>query len=329
MCDLLASAALRSPLSSTASTFLPRASCALLLAGDSITYRIAASIRHHTFDAPFRSHFLASREWPTTTPVDWRTLGNLCQSSKHRTFILKLVHCILPCGRNLNCIDPNASPYCPACGEIESNDHFLTCHHPSRVVKKLASHIKKCKSDPDLCDLLLSAVNSVVTGVPFHIHHVQPAYRHIAVHQSELGLINLLCGIFVLHWRERQETYWETNGSDSNTPGILSVISSVWDDLFALWRLRCDQRHGLTMQSQESKISRSTIAQITSLYEIKNFVMPEDRKLFFPSLAEHLRQPQSALCAWLHNHSDHLTSSHAQALSSNTTHTRSITSYFQ
>ena len=78
----------------------------------------------------------------------------------------------------------------------------------------------------------------------------------------------------------------------------------------------------------ESEISRRTITQITSLYSLRHSVLPEDRKLFYPSLALHLQQPQSALRAWLHNHSSHLKSSHAQALSSNLTHTRPLISYF-
>ena len=83
------------------------------------------------------------------------------------------------------------------------------------------------------------------------------------------------------------------------------------------------------MAEQETEQVRQIVMQLMDLYQFRHSVLPEHCDLYRPSLDEHLREPTADLLAWLANHSDCLRASHLEAVTSNITHTRPITSYFQ
>ena len=106
-------------------------------------------------------------------------------------------------------------------------------------------------------------------------------------------------------------------------------MNTIWSGLHDLWQFHNEQRHGKEMAEQESEQICQITMQLTDLYQFRHSVLPEHRDLYCPSLDEHLREPTTNLMAWLANHSNHLCASHLEAVASNITHTRPITSYFQ
>ena len=83
-------------------------------------------------------------------------------------FCLKFVHRLLPTGKVLHRRNPIESPYCPACGEIKSNEHFLLCSHCSRLphllqlVVQVRRAVDPIKSDPTLKDIFIEGIDSVI-----------------------------------------------------------------------------------------------------------------------------------------------------------------------
>ena len=243
---------------------------------------------------------------------------------------------LLPTCKVLHRRKPIESPYCPACGAIESNEHFLLCSHSSRLPHLLELVVQLCcavapiKSDPVLKDILIEGVDSLVLGREFPFHLFPSRYQSLCHSQADLGWLNLLCGFVSCHWIRLQDQYFSTHGmSDScGLPGFLSVVNTIWDNLLALWRFRNEQRHGKDMAAQASEQTRQVTQQLTDLYRLHLSVLPEHRALFRSSLSMHLCEPTADLLAWLANHSDRIRASHLEAVASSITHTWPITYYF-
>ena len=143
--------------------------CDLRIGDRSITHHTASNIRHFAFDLPFCEHVIQSCPWSSVDDIDWDFLGRQCaRNSHHLHFCLKLVHRLLPTGKVLHHRNALESPYCPACGEIESNKHFLLCSHSSRLPHLLQlgvyiwHAVDPIKSDPILKEIFIEGVNSVI-----------------------------------------------------------------------------------------------------------------------------------------------------------------------
>ena len=312
--------------------------CDLRIGDRSITHHAASSIRHFAFDLPFREHVIQSRQWSSVDEIDWSFLGKQCARNSHRLhFCLKLVHRLLPTGKVLHRRNPIESPYCPACGEVESNEHFLLCSHSSRLprllqlVVQVRRAVDPIQSDPILKDILIEGVDSVILDREFPFHLFPVRYQSLCCSQANIGWLNLLRGFVSCHWLRLQDEYFHSHSlSDScGRPGVLSVMNTIWTSLHDLWQFRNAQRHGKELAAQETEQVRQITIQLTELYQFRHRVLPEHRDLFRPSLDEHLREPTADLVAWFANHSDRLRASHLAAVASNVTHTRPITSYFQ
>ena len=111
-------------------------------------------------------------------------------------------------------------------------------------------------------------------------------------------------------------------------PGLLSVLHHLLDSILAICTFRNTQRHGADNAIHESETTRQTIEAISELYELRDDVLPLDRRLFRQSLDVHLTESQSSLRAWLSNHSTQLHRSHHAAQGLNVSHTNPLESYF-
>ena len=185
-------------------------------------------------------------------------------------------------------------------------------------------------SDPILSDILLEGILSVLESRPFSFALFPHRYQVLCQSQSTLGWSNLLKGFCSVHWQHLHDQFITASGITSrhSPPSILRHLHSVLDSILAIWKLRNDQRHGADTEFHESELSRQTVESIVDLYDLRDRVLPSDHHLFFDSVDEHLKKPQSSLRAWLTNHSDHLFRSHQQATVDNVTHTHPLTFYF-
>ena len=233
------------------------------------------------------------------------------------------------------CLFPKVSPYCPACGDLEDNDHFVLCSHPTRqhlhlsLLTNLRSRLDKIPTDPILSSILLEGVNSLLTSQPFPLHLFPPSYHQLCTSQSNIGWINLLRGFISTEWSTLQHHYLHRhNPSQCGKPGILSSFQLLWDEIHRFWQFRNDQRHSIDATTHDNELSRQTIIEITDLYQYQHRVLPDDRLLFRPSLADHLQESQSHLRAWLRNHASTIRHSHQEASASNLGNTLPLNHYF-
>ena len=223
-----------------------------------------------------------------------------------------------------------------AIGEVESNEHFLCCSHPSRfhlclqLVVQVQRALDKVRSDPILEDIMLEGIDSFILDHEFPFARYPTKYQSLCRSQDAIGWINLVRGFVSTHWLSLQDEYFRRNGlSDCcGCPDILRVLWCVCHSLFELWRLHNSQRHGKDLQLQESKIRQQTIQHLTELYGFRHSVLPEHRVLFRSSLEVHLFEPQADLLAWLATHSDRICASRETAIKGNVDHTRPLTFYF-
>ena len=250
--------------------------CQLLIGSWSITNRIHSQIRHFAFDLPFHEFVLQSRPWSFCDDIDWEPLGShLSSNPNHLHFLFKLAHHLLPTGKTLHRRNPLESPYCPACGDIESNEHFLCCSHPSQLhlhlqlVVQVRCALDKVRSDPILKDIMLEGIDSFVLNHEFPFACYPAQYQGLCRSQDALGWINLVHGSVSVHWRSIQDNYYHRNAmADScGRHGVLCVLRCVHDSLHELWVFLNSQRHGKDMQSQVSKIRQQTIQHLTELYQ--------------------------------------------------------------
>ena len=223
------------------------------------------------------------------------------------------------------------SPFCPACGLHEDNDHLVLCQHPSRragyisLMSDLRRSLPNHYTDSHLANILIDGVDSVLSGSPLHTHRYPQKYHNLIRQQSSIGWINFLRGFVTTEWSTADHSSSESRHIH---PVILSCLSSLWSSIFRIWTFRCDQRHSTTLQQHENELRRQTHLQVTQLYSLRQLVLPTDRHIFHSDLSSHLAEPTSNLRAWLANHQPYLTQSMRLAQQHNITHTRSILSYY-
>ena len=86
---------------------------------------------------------------------------------------------------------------------------------------------------------------------------------------------------------------------------LLAILKKLSGHLHSMWKFRCDQRHGRDLDHHESERSRQTIQRITKLSSLRSAVLPDDRRIFYPTLTQHLTKPQSLLTPLMKQLSGH------------------------
>ena len=332
LADSLATKGLRTTTSLSRALPFDASQCQLNISNLTITTRIPHHIRHFAHLQPLRNHILQSRPWSATNFINWSFFGRLCLRHSHRTsFYLKWIHLILPTGTILHRRSSLESPYCPACGALETNDHLLLCDHPSRrplyisLMSSLRRHLSSYSINPTLANILIDGVDSVFSGKPLQKSHYSSKYHSLIDHQSQIGWLNFLRGFTTTEWvniEHSSPTFTTAN------PSILTSLSSLWESIYDLWSFRCTQRHSKCLQQHDSELRRQAQLLITQLYSLRSLVLPTDRPIFHPCLSTHLSESTSNLRAWIANHQPYLRQSVLQAQQQHITHTRSISSYF-
>ena len=329
--DSLATQGLHTTVSLPQVSIFDESRCHLHIDNLTITHHLPHHIRHFAHLKALRNHILQSRNWSATSSIDWQFFGRLCLRHSHRiAFYLKWIHLILPTGSVLHKRSPLESPFCPACGVQETNDHLLLCRHPSRKAGyiSLMSNLRRSLldyHDPTLADILINGTNSVLSGSPIQIQRYPAKYHNLITQQSSLGWINFLRGFVTIEWTSVEQSSSKFHPAK---PTILSCLPTLWSSIFQIWSFRCDQRHSKSLQHHESELRRQALLQVTNLYSLRQRVLPTDRHIFYSDMSAHLTESTSNLQAWLANHQPYLHQSVLQAQQQHITHTRSISSYF-
>ena len=129
--------------------------------------------------------------------------SDLMGSTARRTWT-KLVHLLLPTDKVLYRRNPIESHYCPACREIESNEHFLLCSHSCRLpqllpvelsgfrvhmivkqdedAQRIPKHINKglknkAKNVPNVELTFTQLMQKKMLWFQFHMNHICPVHH--------------------------------------------------------------------------------------------------------------------------------------------------------
>jgi hypothetical protein len=70
-----------------------------------------------------------------------------------------------------------------------------------------------------------------------------------------------------------------------------------------LWKLRNNERHGVTPAEKPAALRITTERELASLYASREDCDPRHRRLFCPTLVEHNHQPLSEIRNWISMHS--------------------------
>ena len=153
------------------SPLFPAAQCQLVIQNATITSRHASVIRRLAYESHLRKHICTTQKWGHSHYVDWAVFETLCtRNTRSIRFFLKWIHRVLPVGKTLHRRNPAESPFCPACGQLETQEHLLYCRHTSRhlyyqkLMTTLRTSVDKLPTDPILIDILIDGVNSIFTS---------------------------------------------------------------------------------------------------------------------------------------------------------------------
>ena len=316
----------------------PAAQCSLQLAESTITRSHKQALYHHAFASVLREHILQSRSWKSTDKIDWDFFSAFCiKQTRSLQFLLKWIHRLLPIGAVLHRRQASSSPFCPACGHLETYLHFLVCNHSSRIPlhRQLISNLRKCLStistDPNLKTILLEGINQHFSPNEPLFPPASSKYHRLVQSQSDLGWDNLLRGSISTEWMILHLQYLRTLPT-SSTPischPLLPVLSLLLSDIQGIWNYRCCQRHAKDRLHHDSELLQQAKQQLTELYQYRNTVLPNDRHIFKTSLRIHLQDDLLSISAWLHNHSHYIRQSHQTAQHLNLSNTMTLTNYF-
>ena len=202
--------------------------CDLHVGNRSITHHTAPSLGHFAFDLPFCGHVIQSCPWSSVNDIDWTFLGKQGTQNSHQLhFCLKPVHWLLPIRKVLHHRNPIESPYCPACGEVESNEHFLLCSHSSHLshLLQLVVHLRRAVDliifDPILKDILIEGVDSIILDRAFPFHLFPVCHQSLCCSQADIGWLDLPRGFVSCHWIHLQDAYFELDDAMARLDRLL------------------------------------------------------------------------------------------------------------
>ena len=337
--DQLATRALSQCTSCPHTPLYPASQCTLSIGHSTITRSPTHTMQHAAFANSLRTYILASRSWKSCHYIDWTLFASICTRNSFRlTFLIKWIHRLLPTGPIVHRRQPSASPFCPACGQLEGPLHFLSCSHPSRIPlhRNFLTNLRKCLTgivtDPNLKLILLEGVNHILTGSPPPSLSPSSKYHTLIISQTDLGWDNLLRGFLSTEWLLHHQQFCHTRSSPPSSTAIhpfISPLNTIINEVQSIWNFRCAQRHSQDLTTHESERRRQARQQLTELYQLRPLVLPTDKLIYKSDLCTHLQDDLSAILAWLHNHSSHLHASVDKARSLHLSNMHSLTTYFQ
>ena len=138
----------------------------------------------------------------------------ICNEVKH-------LHAISPTGHIAHRNDSNLPHECPACtAPFETNDHVMTCPHPSRgswrdsTTTKIMQYLP-ATSDPYLLDILRDGLTRFHRQVPQMNPNQYPAkYDQLLRDQNNIGWNHLYRGRWCNEWNILQGQYLQQRGGN-------------------------------------------------------------------------------------------------------------------
>ena len=257
-------------------------------------------------------------DWTQSTysTIDWDSFGIVFsrKSSKNRQFTFKLCNRKLPTGLRLSKIHQKHECRCSSCtAEIEDDNHIFCCparrHLRYEIIRRLKLNVFKFL-DPSLQTILREGMFSYFNNQPPpNPTRFDEPYSSLVEHQNNIGWDNLFRGKFAVDWNLIQKPFI-ISSINANPTKLLrkaqhanivtAIYSTIYGVLHEMWKERCDDRHKRCSGRPSVTKLHLLCTEVRELYNLKDYVLPEDRVAFRDDIDIHLTDSVRQLRAWLH-----------------------------
>ncbi|KAI2490364.1 hypothetical protein MHU86_24204 [Fragilaria crotonensis] len=256
--------------------------------------------------------------------VNWKAHGSsLRRKIQRKTHYTKLVHGILPTGKQVHRRDPTRNK-CPLCHTTEEDwSHIIKCPHESRRawrVQVIPTVEAKCKS-LQTRPLLTRVLSDALTGWFNHVNddytlnsQQYPTEVHQLIRQqNEIGWHQLFLGRFSNEWSDVQDIYYAQKDAEAvhnkkkkkkNTGQRwqVHIIGLLWDQWWALWESRNRDLHGEDARSRAQAETREVHRTLRELYDYRARLSTEVQNLMYADVTEHFGRPLWVNKNWIAVH---------------------------
>lgn len=319
---------------------LPSTPCQLEMQGTTITSKFKYHIYNSATTPQLLNYLQRKFHWePTTiTAIDWENFTAVLQKYKDRwPTIVKHLHNASPTGKIAHRNNKHLAHECPACTEPqESNLHVITCKAPSRAlwrqqtIRKITTYKREC-SDPYLLDILHDGLLRLHNQLePLTTTSYPDRYRELIQTQQAIGWDQLYKARWSKEWRRLQQEY--SNARQDGQPQfsgqswVLGTCRLLMDQWLELWSLRNSERHNKDVElTQQTRFQRLR-SELTELYSYRTKVCPDDRKIFYNSMEEHIENHprMDSIEEWICLHKEAIIASATQAAALGITRNRNL-----
>jgi hypothetical protein len=240
----------------------PSAVCQLDVRDSTITRRHVSALRWAATTPAMIDYLCERNDWTPEAyaSVCWSSFSTARHTSVGPRFVPKFCHRHLPVGVKAHQNASKYPPACPACGDPqETNDHFLLCAAPSRLLWRtqfLAAfdhELCRLKTDTVLINFMKMTFASILERRPVE---PPPTFVETAASQASIGWMQLFRGFWSQSWLSTHQSLIllrpgrtpkeQTERLKRQDQWLASVASFVMRQAHQLWILRNNERHGVT-----------------------------------------------------------------------------------
>ena len=300
---------------------LPRNMAQLHFPEGTITRNIKNDVRVARTAKPLLDYIIEREtkhsDWQEHThlKVDWTCHGRaIARFKSKKVTVVKFLHDVLPVGKIVHRYHQANPVNCSECGAFEHHKHLYRCPKRSEWKKQIHRNLRKkmdrANTDSVLAQIALEGIQSLVEDRDFQPPRLSPAqrqiYQQLIDEQCEIGWHNFLKGRWSTEWCRLQEAHLQSmNAITHHKNGkrwVVDMIACLWRDIFALWAIRNEQRHGRDSSVKATKEREQLLREIDLLFESACDIHPDDAAIFDGVVYEELVETCTGnIYAWKKN----------------------------
>jgi hypothetical protein len=248
--------------------------------------------------------------------IDWDHYAMVyAKIPRTRTFFSKLGWKKLPVGTRKHLRSPSYDHRCPSCyTDYECDNHVYQCPHALRQQWRLdfvTNMVDMLESflDPQLLAIVRIGLRAFFNDTPPDFSERFPPgsstnpYLDLIAQQNTIGWDHFVRGKLSREWSELQFIYASRYNLLKASEGwTIRMIRLMATSSFRLWEIRNGCRHGYDEATKAKAKLDQAHREVRALYSFRGQVLPQDLRLFPPSLEDQLQLPVTQLRSWItHN----------------------------
>jgi hypothetical protein len=266
------------------------------------------AIRDKSTAHEFNKFISHKYNWTDTTinDIHWQSHGKAFSALSGRRYktTCQLIHKWLPVNKSYSKASIGTAKLCPfCCSEEEDQIHFLSCNHIElksawdKASEVLYTRLHKYNKHihHHLLKLLTLAITQWRTTtspeVPNFLH---PKFHSLFKNQSVIGWNQIINGRFSTQWAEAI-----TSECTNPTNWLAYTISQIWQQVFEVWKHRCDKNHGTDKSTKHKRAMMRLTPQVESIFDQQHTSEQNDQYLFKNTMSAILQLPIPSIEQWI------------------------------